>query len=123
MEYNHLECHGNDYSPDNSQKRKEQFEMKISNKDGSKKAKELIMKVVHSVTYSVDSSARSKIQGDITKIFEIKKAANQRLAAISREDRIRTCDPLVPNQVRYRPALLPDPMGTCSRSIGREGRD
>ena len=24
-----------------------------------------------------------------------------------REDRIRTCDPLVPNQVRYRPALLP----------------
>ena len=28
----------------------------------------------------------------------------------SREDRIRTCDPLVPNQVRYRPALLPDPM-------------
>ena len=27
---------------------------------------------------------------------------------LSREDRIRTCDPLVPNQVRYRPALLPD---------------
>jgi hypothetical protein len=27
-----------------------------------------------------------------------------------REDRIRTCDPLVPNQVRYRPALLPDPV-------------
>ena len=26
---------------------------------------------------------------------------------LSREDRIRTCDPLVPNQVRYRPALLP----------------
>ena len=25
-----------------------------------------------------------------------------------REDRIRTCDPLVPNQVRYRPALLPE---------------
>ena len=25
-----------------------------------------------------------------------------------RGDRIRTCDPLVPNQVRYRPALLPD---------------
>jgi hypothetical protein len=56
--------------------------MKISNKDGSKKAKELIMKVVYSVTYSVDSSARCKIRGDITKIFEIKKAANQRLAAI-----------------------------------------
>lgn len=27
---------------------------------------------------------------------------------LSREDRIRTCDPLVPNQVRYRPALLPE---------------
>jgi hypothetical protein len=27
---------------------------------------------------------------------------------LGREDRIRTCDPLVPNQVRYRPALLPD---------------
>jgi len=27
----------------------------------------------------------------------------------SREDRIRTCDPLVPNQMRYRPALLPEP--------------
>jgi hypothetical protein len=25
-----------------------------------------------------------------------------------REDRIRTCDPLVPNQVRYRAALLPE---------------
>jgi len=54
--------------------------MKNSNKDGSKDAKELIMKVV----YSVDSSARSKNLRDITKIFEIKKAANQRLAAVSR---------------------------------------
>jgi hypothetical protein len=34
---------------------------------------------------------------------------------VSREDRIRTCDPLVPNQVRYRPALLPE------RSFGRRG--
>ena len=32
-----------------------------------------------------------------------------------REDRIRTCDPLVPNQVRYRPALLPEL--TSSRNI------
>jgi len=51
--------------------------VKISNKDGSKNAKELIMKVVYSVTYSVDSSARSKILRDITKIIEIKKAASQ----------------------------------------------
>ncbi|MCD6012426.1 MAG: hypothetical protein K0Q79_2288 [Flavipsychrobacter sp.] len=27
---------------------------------------------------------------------------------LRRGDRIRTCDPLVPNQVRYRPALLPE---------------
>ncbi len=32
----------------------------------------------------------------------------QRLDCVRREDRIRTCDPLVPNQVRYRPALLPE---------------
>jgi hypothetical protein len=25
-----------------------------------------------------------------------------------REDRIRTCDPLVPNQMRYQAALLPE---------------
>ena len=31
------------------------------------------------------------------------------LKPLSRGDRIRTCDPLVPNQVRYRPALLPGP--------------
>gem|GEM_PF-4171906 len=31
-----------------------------------------------------------------------------RLILFRREDRIRTCDPLVPNQVRYRPALLPE---------------
>ena len=39
---------------------------------------------------------------------KIKAPENQRLLFWSgREDRIRTCDPLVPNQVRYRPALLP----------------
>src|SRR5690606_12857914 len=32
------------------------------------------------------------------------------LLVFSRGDRIRTCDPLVPNQMRYRPALLPDPI-------------
>ena len=82
LEYNHLECRGNYYSPDNSRKWKEQFEVEISNKDGCWKAKELIMKLVYSVIYSVDSSARSENVRDITKIFEIKKAANQRLAAI-----------------------------------------
>jgi hypothetical protein len=36
-----------------------------------------------------------------------KAPAIRRLYLFGREDRIRTCDPLVPNQVRYRPALLP----------------
>ncbi len=36
------------------------------------------------------------------------KKEHQFLDALCREDRIRTCDPLVPNQVRYRPALLPE---------------
>lgn len=58
------------------------FDTRFSNKDGSKKAKELIMKVIYSVIYSVDDSARSENVRDITKIFEIKKAANQRLTAI-----------------------------------------
>jgi hypothetical protein len=30
------------------------------------------------------------------------------LTVYGRGDRIRTCDPLVPNQVRYQPAPLPD---------------
>ena len=33
---------------------------------------------------------------------------NLRLILNGRGDRIRTCDPLVPNQMRYRTALLPD---------------
>jgi hypothetical protein len=37
-----------------------------------------------------------------------KKRALKNSELSSREDRIRTCDPLVPNQVRYRPALLPE---------------
>lgn len=36
-----------------------------------------------------------------------KELTDGELFLFSREDRIRTCDPLVPNQVRYRPALLP----------------
>ena len=37
-----------------------------------------------------------------------KTPAFAEVLSIRREDRIRTCDPLVPNQVRYRPALLPE---------------
>jgi hypothetical protein len=44
----------------------------------------------------------------------------QRLCLFCREDRIRTCDPLVPNQVRYRPALLPVSSGEGGiRTLGR----
>ena len=32
------------------------------------------------------------------------------LKGLNREDRIRTCDPLVPNQVLYQAELLPDKM-------------
>jgi len=38
-----------------------------------------------------------------------------------REDRIRTCDPLVPNQVRYRPALLPETI--TSFLMGSKGNE
>lgn len=41
-------------------------------------------------------------------ILLTKKALQKICKAFSREDRIRTCDHLVPNQVRYRPALLPE---------------
>jgi hypothetical protein len=37
-----------------------------------------------------------------------KKAQHMLSFSSSRGDRIRTCDPLVPNQMRYRPALLPE---------------
>ena len=61
-----------------------------------------------------------------------KQKSNSKLNCFScREDRIRTCDPLVPNQVRYRPALLPDPLlfsclllsitGTCTNFSGEGG--
>ena len=42
-----------------------------------------------------------------------------------RGDRIRTCDPLLPKQMRYQAALLPDtltPLGTPRRSCKREVR-
>jgi hypothetical protein len=42
------------------------------------------MKVVYSVSYSVDSSARGKIRSDITKIFEIKKLQIKDLQLSSR---------------------------------------
>ena len=46
----------------------------------------------------------------MTELILLVRNAPIKIEAIlkSREDRIRTCDPLVPNQVRYRPALLPD---------------
>ena len=34
-----------------------------------------------------------------------------------RGDRIRTCDPLVPNQMRYQAALLPEPAANDTRIL------
>ncbi len=51
-------------------------------------------------------------RSSITKgTYQIKKNANYPkiiCVFVCRGDRIRTCDPLVPNQMRYRPALLPE---------------
>src|SRR5690349_14351828 len=44
------------------------------------------------------------VPGECTK----EKSNPYELLFFRREDRIRTCDPLVPNQVRYRPAPLPE---------------
>ena len=61
---------------------------------------------------------------------KLKKAPNLFEAVESgRGDRIRTCDPLVPNQMRYRPALLPvifsilgdpDRIRTCDLLLRRQ---
>ena len=75
------------------------------------------------MAFSNGSQEETKF-GDTTKlrlirmlkeVLKIKKNAVSRTAFnnliityLSREDRIRTCDPYVPNVVRYRAALLPD---------------
>ncbi len=38
----------------------------------------------------------------------------------NREDRIRTCDPLVPNQVLYQAELLPEKIKKTTRPRGVE---
>jgi hypothetical protein len=52
-------------------------------------------------TYSIELATQPQTKSP----FDFVKKA---LLFFCREDRIRTCDPLVPNQVRYRPALLPE---------------
>ncbi len=37
---------------------------------------------------------------------------------LGRGDRIRTCDPLLPKQMRYQAALRPERGGVCTRSLG-----
>ena len=41
------------------------------------------------------------------------------LKGLNREDRIRTCDPLVPNQVLYQAELIPDNAPNRSRTCNR----
>jgi hypothetical protein len=40
---------------------------------------------------------------------------------ISRGDRIRTCDPLVPNQVRYQLRYAPNFLISCNENGGEAG--
>ncbi len=55
-----------------------------------------------------NKQSKNIIMGGKKYITLIKKEPSLRMAYLfGREDRIRTCDPLVPNQMRYRPALLP----------------
>ena len=44
----------------------------------------------------------------MNKFLTNKKSLKKTLQTKNREDRIRTCDPLVPNQVLYQAELLPD---------------
>ena len=53
---------------------------------------------------------KNKVEVISVSRLKIKKQLQKKLLFKGREDRIRTCDPLVPNQVRYRPALLPVPV-------------
>jgi hypothetical protein len=41
------------------------------------------------------------------------------LGGDGRGDRIRTCDPLLPKQMRYQTALLPDTVPAQSGTLGR----
>src|SRR5688572_2171010 len=41
----------------------------------------------------------------------------ERIEKIGRDDRIRTCDPLTPSQVRYQAALHPERRTTCARVL------
>ena len=43
-----------------------------------------------------------------TNIIEATKKIRLRISIMNREDRIRTCDTLVPNQVLYQAELLPE---------------
>ena len=54
---------------------------------------------------------KRKMSNEKRKLEQLEKSKTLAFAevlSVRREDRIRTCDPLVPNQVRYRPALLPE---------------
>lgn len=52
----------------------------------------MILRIIHSIYFRI--------------MFEISQIGQK----INREDRIRTCDPLVPNQVLYQAELLPEIM-------------
>ena len=49
-----------------------------------------------------------KLTGYNSSIITLHLVSYSVLKGLNREDRIRTCDPLVPNQVLYQAELLPD---------------
>ena len=51
-----------------------------------------------------------KLTGYNSSIITLHLVSYSVLKGLNREDRIRTCDPLVPNQVLYQAELLPDKM-------------
>ena len=57
-----------------------------------------------------------KLTGYNSSIITLHLVSYSVLKGLNREDRIRTCDPLVPNQVLYQAELLPDKKCTLEES-------
>ena len=62
-----------------------------------------------------------KLTGYNSSIITLHLVSYSVLKGLNREDRIRTCDPLVPNQVLYQAELLPD-KNAPYRSHDKAGR-
>gem|GEM_PF-3366260 len=79
------------------------------------------MKLIYSVTYSVNGSAKTKIVRDIRKKWGIKKAANQRLAAIVGKTGFEPATPW--SQTRCATGLRYFPMASGTPETSRKNKD